>query len=145
MDPVSVLSLVSACLTITIRAASIGKSLHTLLTKFQSSGKYVQQLCVHVSAMRVVARSLSSWLEDDAVDSEEVEEIRTEIAEVLNACCDILSDLQDHVSKALSGAESLGVKGKIRYMWNEDVIRESSELLHQQESALVVILGALQL
>jgi len=95
--------------------------------------------------MRVVARSLSSWLEDDAVDSEEVEEIRTEIAEVLNACCDILSDLQDHVSRALSGAESLGVKGKIRYMWNEDVIRESSELLHQQESALVVILGALQL
>lgn len=60
MDPVSILSLVSASLTITMRAATIGKDLHSLRTKFRAAYEKIRQLSIHVSAIRLAARSLSS-------------------------------------------------------------------------------------
>jgi hypothetical protein len=59
-DPASILALVSASLAITIRAATIGKDLYSLKSRFQSVGKKVRLLSVHVSAIRIAARSLSS-------------------------------------------------------------------------------------
>lgn len=143
-DPASILSLVSASLTITMRAATIGKDLYSLKSKFQNVDKKVYQLSIHVSALRVAARSLSSWLEDDAVGSDEVEEIKGELLEVLSACCELLSDLQDHVSSALAGAEKVDFKGAVSYIWNEDIIKETTQTLHQQEVALLLILQTLR-
>jgi len=60
MDPVSIFSLVSTSLTITMRADTIGKDLHSLRTRFQGADKKIRQLSVHVSAIRLAARSLSS-------------------------------------------------------------------------------------
>jgi hypothetical protein len=142
-DPASILGLIAASLTITIRAATIGKDLHSLTSKYYKSNSKVKQLSVHVAAVRVAARSLSSWLEDDAVGSEEVEDVKRELLEVLSACCNLLSDLQDHVAKALAGAESVGFKGAITYIWDEDIIRETAETLHHQETALILMLQAL--
>ncbi|KAH7068975.1 hypothetical protein BKA63DRAFT_98835 [Paraphoma chrysanthemicola] len=122
-DPASILGLISASLTITIRAATI--------------------LSVHVAAVRVAARLLSSWLEEDAVGSEEVEDVKTELLQVLSACCSLLSDLQDHVAKALAGAESVAFKGAVTFIWDEDLIKETMETLHHQETALVLILQTL--
>lgn len=144
MDPVSILSLVSASLTVTMRAATIGKDLHSLRTKFQGADKKIRQLSVHVSAIRLAARSLSSWLEDDSVGSEEVEEIKGELLEVLTACCEILSDLQDHVSKIRTGAEGVGVKGSLQFIWDEDIIQDMTRTLHQQEVAALLILEVLK-
>jgi len=144
MDPVSILSLVSASLTITMRAATIGKDLHSLMHKFAGADKKVRLLSVHVSAVRLAARSLSSWLEEDSVDSEEVEEIKGELLEVLAACCEILSDLQDHVSKIQTGAENIGFKGSLQFIWDEDIIGEATQTLHQQEVAMLLILEVLK-
>ena len=78
-DPASILGLIAASLTITIRAATIGKDLHTPISKYRTTDKKVQQLSVHMAAVRVAARSLSSWLEDDAVGSGEVEDVKREL------------------------------------------------------------------
>jgi hypothetical protein len=117
-DPASILGLISASLTITMRAATIGKDLHTLTSRFKSANKNVRQILVHISAIRIAARSLSSWLEDDAVGSDEVEDVKNELLQVLSACCDLLSDLQDLVVKALAGAENVGFKGAVSYIWD---------------------------
>lgn len=85
-------------LTIIIRAATIGQDIHTLISNYRTTDRKVKQLAVHVSAVRVAARSLFSWLEDDAVGSEEVEDVKSELLEVLSACCSLLSDWQDHVA-----------------------------------------------
>lgn len=99
---------------------------------------------MHVSAIRVAARSLSSWLEEDAVGSEEVEEIKEELLEVLSACCELLSDLQDHVTKVVAGTESVSFKGAVSYIWNENMIKEALQTLHQQETAIILILETLR-
>lgn len=142
-DPASILGLISASLTITIRAATIGKDLHTLTTKFKSVNAKIRQLSVHVSAVRVAARSLSSWLEDDEIGSDEVEDVKRDLLDVLSACCDLLSDLQDHVAKALAGAESVGFKGAVTYVWDEEIIKEATDTLHHQETALILMLQTL--
>lgn len=142
-DPASILGLISASLTIAIRAATIGKDLHSLTTKYKLTNARVRQLSVHVAAVRVAARSLSSWLEEDVVGSEEVEDVKSELLEVLSACCSLLSDLQDLVAKALAGAETVGFKGAVTYIWDEDIIKESMETLHYQETALILILQTL--
>lgn len=144
MDPVSILSLVSASLTIAMRAATIGKDLHSLRTKFKDADKKIRQLSIHVSAVRLAARSLSSWLEDDLVGSEEVEEIKGELLEVLAACCEILSDLQDHVSKIRTGADSIGLKGSLQFVWDEKIIEDATGTLHQQEVAILLILEVIR-
>jgi hypothetical protein len=143
-DPASILGLIAASLTITIRAATIGKDMHTLVTKYRTTDKKVKQLSVHVAAVRIAARSLSSWLEGDAVGSEEVEEIKGELLEVLTACSSLLLDLQEHVAKALAGAENMGFTGAVHYIWDEDIIKETTETLHQQETVLILMLHALE-
>jgi len=144
-DPASILGLIAASLTITIRAAAIGKDMHTLIAKYKTTNRKVKQLSVHVAAVRVAARSLSSWLEDDAVGSEEVEDVKHELLEVLTASCSLLSDLQEHIEKALRSADTVGLKGAIHYIWDEDIIHEASETLHHQESVLMLMLHALSL
>jgi hypothetical protein len=142
-DPASILGLISASLTITIRAATIGKDLHTLTTKYKSVNTKIRHLSIHVSAVRVAARSLSFWLEGDAVGSHEVENVKRDLLDVLSACCDLLSDLQDHVAKALAGAEDVGFKGAVTYIWDEEIIKEATETLHHQETALILMLQTL--
>lgn len=142
-DPTSVLALVSATLAITMRAAAIGKYLHTLKNRFQRAGQNIRQLSVHVSAIRVAARSLSSWLEEDAVESAEVEELKESLLEVLSACCELLYDLQNYVTSVLAGSDQVGFRSATSYAWNEDVINEVSQTLHQQEVALLLILQTL--
>lgn len=144
MNAVSILSLVSASLTITMRATTIGKDLNSLKNKFSKADKEIRHLSIHVSAIRLAVRSLSSWLENDTIGSEEVEEINGELLEVLSACCEILSDLQDHVSKIRAGAESVGFKGSLQFIWDEDIIVEAAHTLHQQEVAILLILGVLE-
>ncbi|KAF2109454.1 hypothetical protein BDV96DRAFT_636132 [Lophiotrema nucula] len=143
-DPASILGIISASLTITVRAATIGKDIHRLIAKFKTTNKKVRQLSTHVSAVRVAARSLSAWLEDDAVGSEHIEHVKRELLDVLSACCDLLSDLQDHVAKALAGAEHVGFKGAVDYIWDEDIVEESVETLHHQEVALLLMLQTLK-
>jgi len=142
-DPATVVALVSASLTITMRAAKIGKYLYSMKSKFQKAEKSVQQVSTHVSAIRVAARSLSNWLEDDAVGEEKVEEVKEEMLQVLTACNELLSDLEDYVVKALAGAEKMRFRGRVSYLWNESVIKETTQTLHQQETALILILNAL--
>jgi len=142
-DPVTVVALVSASLIITMRAAKIGKHLYTMKSKFQKAEKSVQQVSTHMSTIRVVARSLSNWLEDDAVGEEKVEEIKEEMLQVLIACNELLSDLEDCVVKALAGAEKMKFGGRVSYLWNESVIKETTQTLHQQGTALILILNAL--
>lgn len=113
------------------------------MKKLKGADLKFKQLSVHVSAIRTAARSLSTWLEDDIVGSEDVEVVKRDLAEVLYACCDLLSDLQDLLAKALAGAESVGFKGMVRYVWNEETIKETTELLHHQETALLLMLQAL--
>ena len=144
-DPASILALVSASLTITMRAASVGKSLYTLRSKYQKADKKVQQLSSHVSAIRVATRSLSSWLEAEAVRSEEVAEVKDELLHVLRACYELLSDLEDYVSRAITGAEFLTFKGRVSFLWNADVIQETTQTLHQQETAILLILQTLKM
>jgi hypothetical protein len=142
-DPATILGLISASLTITIRAATIGKDIHSLRQKFKTTNAAVAQLSVHVSAIRVAARSLSSWLEDETIGSDEVEEVRYELLAVLSACGDLLSDLQDHLAKALAGAEAVNFRGASRYIWDEDLIKETANTLHHQETAVILILQTL--
>lgn len=75
--------------------------------------------------------------------SEDVEEIKAELLEVLAACCEILSDLQDHVSKIRTGADNIGVMGSLQLIWDEDVIGDATRTLHQQEVAILLILEIL--
>jgi len=142
-DPASVVALVSASLTITIRAAKVGKYLYSLKPKLQKAEKCVQQVSTHVSAIRIAARSLSDWLEDDAVGEEKVEVVKEELLQVLAACGELLSDLESYFSKALAGAEKMRFVGTVSYVWNETVIKETTQTLHQQETALVLILNTL--
>lgn len=143
-DPASILALLGASLTITMRAACIGKDLYSLKAHFQSADQSVRQLSVHVSAIRVAAQSLSSWLEEDAVGSAEVAEIKSCLLDVLSACCDLLLELQNYIASALAGAETVGFRGAVSYAWNEGVIKETTQTLHHQEVALLLMLQTLK-
>lgn len=115
-DPATILSIIAASLTITLRPAAI----------------------------RVAVRSLSTWLEDGTIGSEAVEDVKEQLLEVISVCCELLSDLQDHVAKAIAGAESVGFKGAISYIWDEEIIKETTETPHHQETAIILMLQALQ-
>jgi hypothetical protein len=143
-DPASILGLIAASLTITIRAATIGKGMHVIFAKYRTTDNKVKQLSVHVAAVRIAALSLSSWLDDDAVGSEEVEDVKGELFEVLTACSSLLLDLQECVAKALSGAENVGFGGAVHYIWDEDIIKETTETLHHQETVLILMLQAME-
>ena len=145
VDPVSIAGLIGASLTITMRAATIGKDLYSLKARLKGANSKIGQLSIHISAIRVAARSLSSWLEADAVGSEEVEDVKGELLDVLSACCNLLSDLQDFVVKVLAGTESVGFKGAAMYIFDEEMIKETTETLHHQENALLLMLQALSL
>lgn len=143
-DPATIVGLVAASLTIVVRAATIGKDLHTLISRYRTTDSKVKQLSVHVAAVRIAARSLSSWLEGDTIGSEEVEDVKHELLEVLTACCSLLEDLRSHVAEALKGAENVGFKGAVHYIWDEDVIKDTTETLHHQETVLILMLHALE-
>lgn len=143
-DPASILSLIAASLSITIKAATIGKDIHSLTSKFRGTTAKVQQLSVHLAAVRVAARSLSSWLEDETVGSEEVEDVKEQLSEVLSACYSLLSDLHDHVVKALAGADKVGFRGAVNYIWDDEIINETTDTLHHQETAIILMLQALE-
>jgi hypothetical protein len=143
MDPATVVGLMGASLAITMRAAKIGKYLYTLKSKFRNAEASVQQVSTHVSAIRVAARALSAWIEDDAVDEEKMEEVKEELLQVLIACDELLTDLEGYVVKALAGDDKMQFGDRVSYLWNENVIKETSQTLHQQETALLLILNIL--
>lgn len=78
-ETITIVSLISATFSIIKTAASVGKCFHQLKEKWKAAGRDLHQFSVHVSAVRFAARALSTWLEDDQIDADDVAAVKDEL------------------------------------------------------------------
>ena len=77
---------------------------------------------------------LASWLEDLNLAMSEDE--YSGLKKLLVACESLMNALQEHIGVVKQCSEGLSLRGKSRYIWNEESIREFRGLLQCQVQAL---------
>ena len=145
-DPISILGLVGTCITITVRATTVGKDLSALRQRFHNADRNLHMLSTQVSAIKTVTKRLSNWLEDPSnTFSEEDEELKGELGEVLGACEVLLSSIHEQMAGVLAAPRDLSFWNTAKYIWGEDSTKECLMLLQGQVQALSTILQCFQL
>lgn len=147
MDPVSIVTLVGASLTITYKCVKIGIDINSIGQKLRKgkAEKKIGHVFTHVKAIKVASKALSAHLEEDAVGSQGVGEMKTELLEIMVSCVEVLTDLDLYVSKVRTAAEMVGFKGSLKFLWNEKGIREATNTLQEKEVAMLLMFEALKL
>ena len=135
--------LVIQCSAVTTRAASLGRDLSGLTLKKQKDEEIIQQIIVHVSAIRIASRALSELLDCATLNIKQIEDIKNDVHQVLIACSNIFETLEAYAANfsVQSNRTSLGRRKVVH--WNKKIIRQCERALCKQETALILILSSL--
>ncbi|KAK4552513.1 hypothetical protein LTR86_010357 [Recurvomyces mirabilis] len=144
MDPISVLSIVGTCVSLSAKLVSIGKDIHTIQEAWAGTDDSLQALLVEVNTLSVAVKKISRWLQGPKADSLFADE-RSCLADSLATCESGLGKLQDHISNVKKDSGKTSTKGKFRHWWDHGDVDKYQALLGRQVQALSFLLQVLQL
>ena len=149
MDPLSIAASVGGLTTICI---SIVKKLNELRGKFKSAALIVRSLQSEVKVISISLSQLQSILLDDADAAPSQALLEPEVLSAvdisLTGCAATLSCLDDEIrslATKLVEQEKLGFIDRVEIVWKDDKLKELSQQLRGQHSALGILLHGLQM
>ncbi|GAB7351918.1 hypothetical protein MBLNU459_g2459t2 [Dothideomycetes sp. NU459] len=154
MEPASILAIISACINITVKAATIGKDAAAVYETIKEAPRDVRLLLVRVTAVGAAVKYISDWLSKIPKNRlSEYEEIVEQLGFTLGSCDEALAILGASLSKVKQ--EKLAEDGKgtgdkqwkkrIAYWWNESSMKEHEDNLARHIEALQLLLQCLML
>ena len=143
MDPITVIGLTTAIVTIVDKFAKSINSLHALRATYSNADLTVRLLVGQLSTLKAALDQICEWITGSFVDVPRHEQLMLDLANSIEGCEVLLSLLNDRIN-SFGQNENLGVLGKARLLWGESSLNQYLSLLGNQVNALNLFLTALQ-
>lgn len=148
MDPVSAFGLVSGGLQVVQIIAQTAAGLATLRGKFTNADLTIRSLIGELTTIKSAITQLEDWARYNARESPEHNEYDADLGVALDGCRAIMEVLSEDVTsltRSTAGETStVGFRTRVRFVWNDDVMRDHQTRLHAQVLALQLLLQACQ-
>ena len=147
MDPVSIVSLASAVLSIVGVIAKNINALSTLQAKYRNADLSVFLLIGQLSTLKAALGQISEWIKIEGITAQsEHLQLIADLQIALNGCQVLISILDDRVEQLANkeGSDNLKVQGKIVFLWEEQELNVYVTHLNNQVNALTLLLSAIQ-
>lgn len=154
MEPASILSIVSACVTLAIKAGTIGKDAASLYNTLKEAPTTVRLLVVRVNALGAAVKHISNWVSNiPRARLAEYANVIEQLGFTLTSCDEALDTLGASIVKVKrEKLEGSGEKthdhfwkSRIAYWWNDNSIKEQEDTLARHIEALQLLLQCLML
>jgi hypothetical protein len=151
MDPISAFGILSGAIQITQIITNTVQGLASLRGRFKDADLTIRLLITELSTIKSAIAQLHDWAEYNSEGSPKNKEYLRGLDVALDgvqAIMDILSEEVTTMAKGIAtdgaAAVPLGLRARIRVVWNEDVMRDHRQRLHSQVLALQLLLQACQ-
>lgn len=151
MDP---LSITGTVLSITARCLMTAKALNDLRDKYKGAQITIAALSSECAVIGASLSRIQSLILQDLNGLSTQLKFRPELEGVfdtaLTGCVVVFSVLDDEVRKltassAADGSAGLGFRTKARYVWNEATMKDLLSQIRGQQTALTLLIQALQM
>ena len=145
------LSITSSVVGLTATCVKTAKKLHDLKDKYQNANLTISAICTESTIISAsLSRIQSSILDSPNALSDKLNaqpDLEATLDQALTGCYDVFDVLQDEVEKltesARNSSSDLPFTAKVRYLWNENTMRDIREQLRGLQQALVLLLQVL--
>ncbi|KAF2146739.1 uncharacterized protein K452DRAFT_314969 [Aplosporella prunicola CBS 121167] len=136
MDPVTVLSMVGACLTIVTRTTS---GTNELATKFQNLEQKVNLIIARLNTITATMTQLERWLRGNQHDM--TSNMVDDLTRAVSSCTIVVREIENYVANVKGGRFG----GRFRYLWDESQFLQYQSALDSQVTALALFLNVMLL
>ena len=148
MDPVSIIGLLSTAGTIATTITYTIKTLSQLRGQYEDADIRMRLLIGELSTVKSALSQIHDWthyLDDTHKQVDVLEGLQVS----LDGCQLAMNALAEEVNLLLVGntpekGSNMGFKGRVKYAWNENTLKEHENRLRAQIAALQLLLQAVQ-
>ncbi|PGH14768.1 hypothetical protein AJ80_05812 [Polytolypa hystricis UAMH7299] len=151
MDPASVFGIVGGAVQIAQIITQTVQGLSTLKGRFENADLTIRLLIGELSTIKSAITQLHELLEYTSDDAPSHPDYRDGLEASLEGCQTIMDVLSEEVEKMTKGLVSdseltrpLGIRARIRVVWNDETMKDHHQRLHSQVLALQLLLQACQ-
>lgn len=137
MDPVSILTLTNACLSLTVRLATLSNQLHTLAERYKEARRTISFFESQLAALTAAARALQEWLDGPAAQHSR---LWNELKQSLDACDTLIQVILEQLGKWQIRADKMSFWNRTKYLWDEATVMRYEGMLRGQVQALGLLL-----
>lgn len=138
MDPASVLALVASGLTVTTKTL---KNLNEVAHHWKGTEQSVQLLAAKLSTVRAALSQLQMLFDTQQGIDRLTPQLETDLTSAMLPCTIIINAIDRQVCQLRAG----WLKGRLRYLFDEGLIKEHSVHLDSQITALNLLLQVIQM
>ncbi|TGO22441.1 hypothetical protein BPAE_0168g00120 [Botrytis paeoniae] len=145
MDPVSVIGLTGSLLSIGKIITKSIRSLTTLQSKYKDASLMVSLLIGQLTTIRAALSEVSDWITTSLRGIVEHEQLVDDLKVSLGSILMLISILDDRISQLdRNDLGDLNLRGKIKFLWDENEMGELDSYLNSQINALTLLLSSIQ-
>jgi hypothetical protein len=141
MDPVSIVGLISSCLSIADGACATIKNVRSLVHSYAQANQRIELISSRINTIRMALSNIESWAREKASRATLVSPTGASLEQSISCCVIVITAINKHVS----ACQTMGVKQRIQYLLSEGVIDDFGRSLDSQISALQLLLSTIQL
>jgi len=149
MEPASLAGLVSATASLSVLTARVAMGIHNLLDKYNNAETVLHSIEKECTMLGIAFRKIKQWLDSNRYRSADIYEEIMDLRLCLAYFEEALNSIQAEISAALEVSElpkaKFGVKRKIKFIWNEDIMKSHLETVRERRSTLSFVIQAFEL
>lgn len=145
MDPVSILSIVGAALSVANGVTKAIGMLSELKSRYRNVPLQLSTVIGQLYIVQAALDQISSWSSRDLFSNPRYQQLAAQIGTALDSFRPLISALQQHLDE-LNSHEGIAITGmkRVSFLWNEQELMAYSSLLDCQVNALSLFLQAVQ-
>lgn len=145
MDPVSILSIVGATLSVATGVTKAIGTLSGLKSRYRNVPLQLSTLIGQLYIVQTALEQISSWSSTDLFGRPRYRQLASQIGTSLDSFRPLMLALQHHLDELASLKDiDMTVMKKVSFLWNEQDLMAYSSLLDHQVNALTLFLQAIQ-
>lgn len=141
MEPMAVVGLVAATTNIIRLGASTIQSLHVISEKYSDAPATLDAIQRECTTINATLEELSAWIKSGSlVDDSRIASLHSAMTAFEPSIMALQKDVEQIAQK--DQQRDLGKRGKLRYIWHEEVLRSHLEEVRWGNNALTGLLVA---
>ncbi|KAL8901606.1 MAG: hypothetical protein Q9207_005118 [Kuettlingeria erythrocarpa] len=153
MDPVSLLSIITASTSIALHCGKAVRGLNALLEKYRYAELSIKSMSIDLDTIQCAWRRIRNILEDWAVDEDNLradadKELLMQLARSLDGGMLVISALATDLRSFLvdsSQPTRLGFRKKTQFVWDVHTLRDHQDRIRDQVQSMNLLLSVIQL
>lgn len=144
-DPFTILGGVGAAAGIIVTITKTIKGLSDLQSKYSEAETSIRQLIRQLMAIKAALRQIQDWIELSLSSSLRERDMVEAFNTSLEGCKEAMEAMGEEVTRLVQAALAGDKRSmRVRYVWNEESMKDHQDRLDSQVQALQLLLSAVQ-